>query len=525
MPSPLTALPGGTVFGTLVHDDPRGPGPAAAGRGAAPEAWAGARCRASPRRRWPTPCARCCPHRSAASGPRWPASPAATGWPSWSSSCRWRAGTTGRPHATLADVVALLRRHDLGALAGYPDVLATLDPVALRGFLTGSIDAVLRLPGPRYVVVDYKTNRLGAEPLTTWHYRPEAMAAEMLRAHYVLQALLYSVALHRYLRWRQPGYDPARHLGPVLYLFVRGMTGPQNPGDSGVFTWSPGAALVVELSDLLAGRRVIPMRAPGLLRAFCDAGVLVAADVHVALRLERLGGEDRRRRPARRGAGCAGRAHRVGVRGAGHRRRHGGTRRGRRGRSSCHGPRTGPTWPTARWSPSVPRRRGGRCGSSTGGCTWTGTGSRSSWSAANWTSAPPSRPPVPDLSDLDVIFKDPAPDRQRLGAAMAAGRWVSVLTGGPGTGKTHTVARLLKLLSGQPGPAAPHRPGRADREGRRPAAGVGPRAGRPTWASPWTWPRPHCTGCSAGARTAAAGSGTTPATTCPTTSSWSTRRR
>ena len=35
----------------------------------------------------------------------------------------------------------------------------------------------------------------------------------MLRAHYVLQALLYSVALHRYLRWRQPGYDPARHLG------------------------------------------------------------------------------------------------------------------------------------------------------------------------------------------------------------------------------------------------------------------------------------------------------------------------
>jgi exodeoxyribonuclease V beta subunit len=39
----------------------------------------------------------------------------------------------------------------------------------------------------------------------------------------------------------------------VLYLFVRGMTGPQNPDDSGVFTWSPGAALVVELSDLLAG--------------------------------------------------------------------------------------------------------------------------------------------------------------------------------------------------------------------------------------------------------------------------------
>ena len=30
----------------------------------------------------------------------------------------------------------------------------------------------------------------------------------MVEAHYPLQALLYSVALHRYLRWRQPGYDP-----------------------------------------------------------------------------------------------------------------------------------------------------------------------------------------------------------------------------------------------------------------------------------------------------------------------------
>jgi exodeoxyribonuclease V beta subunit len=113
---------------------------------------------------------------------------------------------------------------------------------------------VLRLPGPRYAVVDYKTNRLGAEPLTTWHYRPAAMAEEMQRTHYVLQALLYSAALHRFLRWRQPGYDPARHLGPVLYLFVRGMTGPDSPPGAGVFTWTPPPALVTELSDLLAGR-------------------------------------------------------------------------------------------------------------------------------------------------------------------------------------------------------------------------------------------------------------------------------
>ena len=100
----------------------------------------------------------------------------------------------------------------------------------VRGFLTGSIDLVIRIgrpSAPRFAIADYKTNWLGPadEPLTLAHYRPDALAAEMSRAHYSLQALLYTVALHRYLRWRLPAYDPERHLAGVLYLFVRGMAG------------------------------------------------------------------------------------------------------------------------------------------------------------------------------------------------------------------------------------------------------------------------------------------------------------
>ncbi|MBM4539144.1 hypothetical protein GS463_08805, partial [Rhodococcus hoagii] len=57
---------------------------------------------------------------------------------------------------------------------------------------------------------------------------------------------------HRYLRWRLPGYTPETHLGGVQYLFVRGMVGPDTPDGAGVFDWDPPAALVVELSDLLA---------------------------------------------------------------------------------------------------------------------------------------------------------------------------------------------------------------------------------------------------------------------------------
>jgi exodeoxyribonuclease V beta subunit len=129
---------------------------------------------------------------------------------------------------------------------------------SLRGYLTGSIDAVLRLSSGAHVVVDYKTNRLHPpqSPGSLWHYRPEALAAAMHTADYPLQALLYQVALHRYLTWRQIDYDPDRHLGGALYLFLRGMPGPEATSGEvvpGVFAWHPPAAAIVAVSDLLAG--------------------------------------------------------------------------------------------------------------------------------------------------------------------------------------------------------------------------------------------------------------------------------
>jgi len=142
-------------------------------------------------------------------------------------------------------------------LGGYADRLgdAALRD-GLRGYVTGSIDLVARA-GERFAVLDYKTNRLAppGEELTAWHHRPAALAAEMERAHYGLQALLYTVALHRYLRWRLPGYSPERNLAGVLYLFLRGMTGADAPrvggAPCGVFAWRPPARLVEALSDVL----------------------------------------------------------------------------------------------------------------------------------------------------------------------------------------------------------------------------------------------------------------------------------
>ena len=165
------------------------------------------------------------------------------------------------PNVSVSDVGELLRAHlpaddPVGPCA---DRLtsAALGNQSLRGYLTGSIDAVLRLPDDRFLVVDYKTNYLGE---TAADYGPARLAEAMLHSDYPLQALLYIVVLHRFLRWRVSDYDPARHLGGVLYLFVRGMCGVDTPvvdgRPCGVFSWQPPAELVVALSDLLdAGRQ------------------------------------------------------------------------------------------------------------------------------------------------------------------------------------------------------------------------------------------------------------------------------
>jgi exodeoxyribonuclease V beta subunit len=165
------------------------------------------------------------------------------------------------PDTRLTDVGALLREHlpkddPLASYAGRLTGVA-LGGQPLKGYLSGSVDAVLRI-GERYVVVDYKTNWLGdpARPLTAADYAQPRLVEAMLHSDYPLQALLYSVVLHRFLRWRLPGYAPEKHLGGVQYLFVRGMCGPDTPvvdgHPAGVFSWQPPASLIAAVSEVLA---------------------------------------------------------------------------------------------------------------------------------------------------------------------------------------------------------------------------------------------------------------------------------
>lgn len=67
-----------------------------------------------------------------------------------------------------------------------------------------------------------------------------------------------------------------------------------------------------------------------------------------------------------------------------------------------------------------------------------------------------AEPPAVDLDRLRAalarLFPLPEDDDQRLAAAVGALSRLTVVAGGPGTGKTTTVARLLALLTDQPGP-------------------------------------------------------------------------
>jgi len=119
--------------------------------------------------------------------------------------------------------------------------------------MQGFIDLVFEHDG-RFFVLDWKSNHLGDTPA---HYGQPALAAAMRDQGYHLQYLLYLVALDRYLRRRVAGYDPERHLGGAVYLFVRGVRPGWRDADgapTGVFFHRPSAATLARLSALFDER-------------------------------------------------------------------------------------------------------------------------------------------------------------------------------------------------------------------------------------------------------------------------------
>jgi exodeoxyribonuclease V beta subunit len=117
----------------------------------------------------------------------------------------------------------------------------------VEGFMRGFVDLVFR-HDDRYYLVDYKSNWLGQAPEA---YRADRLATVMAREAYYLQSVIYLVALHRYLGQRVPGYEYARHMGGIYYLFLRGMD-PRHGPEAGVYRDRPDGAFVLALDQYLA---------------------------------------------------------------------------------------------------------------------------------------------------------------------------------------------------------------------------------------------------------------------------------
>nr|BAL53226.1 exodeoxyribonuclease V beta subunit [uncultured Gammaproteobacteria bacterium] len=168
-----------------------------------------------------------------------------------------RALTTPVPEFALKDIPPQLQLKELEFLLPVRGLNASLfnrlcagqtwfrplEFPTVHGFLQGFIDLVVAHRG-RFYVIDYKSNELE-------DYRPEGLARAMRDHDYGLQALLYALAVHRYLKRRLPDYRYADHFGGVRYLFVRGMDG-QTPG-SGVFGFRPEESWIAQLEGLLDG--------------------------------------------------------------------------------------------------------------------------------------------------------------------------------------------------------------------------------------------------------------------------------
>ncbi|MGY0499893.1 AAA family ATPase [Nocardia sp. FBN12] len=212
----------------------------------------------------------------------------------------------------------------------------------------------------------------------------------------------------------------------------------------------------------------VAQRGTGLLRVFNEAGVLSAADVHVAVRLGRMGREDSEEvlfaaalavRAVRSGSVCLelARMREIGI-------------DADETRDSALGidPATLP-WPDTdrvliglRRSPLI---CGGQSGplrplriveadAEGGALLYLDRYYQQEQILRRVLTERSTDHPVIDTDlvrvQLDRLFADPlgdGPDRQRLAAALAATHWTTVVAGGPGTGKTHTIARILALLT------------------------------------------------------------------------------
>lgn len=115
----------------------------------------------------------------------------------------------------------------------------------LRGFLKGFIDMVFEYKD-RFYLLDWKSNYLGADFAD---YTPDLLKDYMRKSSYVIQYLIYTVALDKYLQTKIKNYSYENNFGGVYYLFLRGINSNMEE-NNGVYFDRPDIAVLNELKEL-----------------------------------------------------------------------------------------------------------------------------------------------------------------------------------------------------------------------------------------------------------------------------------
>lgn len=129
-----------------------------------------------------------------------------------------------------------------------PEQLGRLTFAPAKGYMKGFIDLVFKHQG-RFYIVDWKSNYLGAR---VENYDRQSISRVMKEALYHLQYLIYTLALHQYLRIRLPDYRYEQDFGGIFYLFIRGIDADRGR-EYGIFADRPTPEFIHTL-----GKELIP---------------------------------------------------------------------------------------------------------------------------------------------------------------------------------------------------------------------------------------------------------------------------
>ncbi|MEW6992268.1 exodeoxyribonuclease V subunit beta [Colwelliaceae bacterium 6441] len=157
--------------------------------------------------------------------------------------------------ASTKKLLALVNSHRQASpdRASHTNQLSLPQLATLKGMMHGFIDLIFTQQG-KYYVCDYKSNHLGNDYVD---YQAEILEQDIIKHHYDLQYLIYSLALHRYLKVTLADYQIERDFGGVYYLYLRGMSSEPMAQSTGVFFRKISSEELLALDALFSGESLI----------------------------------------------------------------------------------------------------------------------------------------------------------------------------------------------------------------------------------------------------------------------------